>query len=89
MSASISSTASSAASRVPHLIFLAPAPRPPRPSLCDAWRRAITRYWGPQEARRTVGIDVVEGRLDEVEPARLACDCVVSPANAFGIMDGG
>ena len=34
-------------------------------------------------------ISVLEGRLDEIEAEKLRCDCIVSPANAFGIMDGG
>ena len=99
--------------RVPHFVFLA---RPHRqgPSLADAWREAIARYFPsrtedpnndqgrrdrservprlPKEAYFTV----YEGTLEEIldhnaepgqEHARI--DCVVSPANSFGIMDGG
>ena len=77
-----------AASRLA-FVFIAPAARPPRPSLCAAWREALLRYFPSPEERAAAGIEVVEGRLDEIDPARLACDCLVSPANAFGIMDGG
>ena len=79
--------AAPAQTRLPHLIFIAPPPRAPRPSLCAAWRRAIARYF--PDPNRAPRIDVVEGRLEDVDPARLRCDCLVSPANAFGIMDGG
>ncbi|KAF9481036.1 macro domain-like protein [Pholiota conissans] len=36
-----------------------------------------------------VNISVIQGRFGEIEPSRLQCDCIVSPANSYGIMDGG
>ncbi|KAF8971416.1 hypothetical protein BDZ97DRAFT_1753235 [Flammula alnicola] len=36
-----------------------------------------------------VNISVFEGRLGEIEASSLQCDCIVSPANSYGIMDGG
>ena len=77
--------------RIPHFVFVARAHRPPRPSLADAWRRAIQSYFpaggrlGPGEAY----ITVCEGGLEELDPAEVRNDCIVSPANSFGIMDGG
>ncbi|KAH7882506.1 hypothetical protein F5I97DRAFT_1931046 [Phlebopus sp. FC_14] len=68
-------------------------PRPPREegtsaalSLCDAWRRAIEQHF-PNAGESP--FTVLEGMLQEIDPERLRCDCVVSPANSFGIMDGG
>ncbi|KAI1794755.1 hypothetical protein LXA43DRAFT_1080472 [Ganoderma leucocontextum] len=77
--------------RIPHFVFIARAHRSPSPSLADAWRRAIQSYFpagghlGPGEAY----ITVCEGELEELDPAEVRNDCIVSPANAFGIMDGG
>ncbi len=82
-------------STIPAFVLIAPPPRThPRtkvtaPSLCAAWRDALAADDVPAEvAARFV---VKEAKLD---PAALAaefgaCACVVSPANAFGIMDGG
>ncbi|KAI0667571.1 hypothetical protein C8Q78DRAFT_981508 [Trametes maxima] len=73
---------------LPAFVLLAPPPRAPgAPSLCPAWREALADI-PASVAERFV---VKEARLD---PAALArefgrCECVVSPANAFGIMDGG
>ena len=71
----------------PEFVFISPVPRPSAepPSLCDAWRSAITKYFGDGEGR----FKVLEGRLNEIDPALLQCDAMVSPANSFGIMDGG
>ncbi|KAI0632172.1 hypothetical protein C8Q77DRAFT_1158837 [Trametes polyzona] len=57
------------------------------PSLCDAWRAAIAQLPASVAAR----FAVKETRLDPDAIAREfgPCECVVSPANAFGIMDGG
>ena len=30
-----------------------------------------------------------EGKLREISAELLRCDCMVSPANSFGLMDGG
>ncbi|KAI0766426.1 hypothetical protein BD413DRAFT_446333, partial [Trametes elegans] len=81
---------------LPEFVLIAPPPRTdrpsthtgaPPPSLCAAWRVALADLPPPLAAR----FSVKEARLD---PAALAhefgpCECVVSPANAFGIMDGG
>ena len=96
-SASVSARATlTGASRIPHFVFIARPHRdvPRRESLPDAWRRAITQYFpadgaeerpGPGEAYFTVR----EGTLEELDPADVRNDCIVSPANSFGIMDGG
>ncbi|KAJ2971284.1 hypothetical protein NUW54_g12538 [Trametes sanguinea] len=78
---------------LPTLVLIAPPPRAnPRlkvtaPSLCVAWIEALVDLPAPVAQKFIVR----ETRLD---PAALAqefgtFDCVVSPANAFGIMDGG
>ncbi|KAI0701561.1 hypothetical protein C8T65DRAFT_269505 [Cerioporus squamosus] len=71
--------------RVPHLVLIARSP-----ALLDAWRRAIARYF-PASPSPGAGAEfsVHEGALDDLPPAEIAHECVVSPANAFGIMDGG
>ncbi|KAJ8501937.1 hypothetical protein ONZ51_g304 [Trametes cubensis] len=77
------------ASVLPSFVLIAPPPRPrdTAPSLCDAWRAAFADLPSPVAAR----FAVKEARLD---PQAIAnefgpCQCVVSPANSFGIMDGG
>ncbi len=57
------------------------------PSLCAAWRLALADLPETVSSRFTVK----EAQLD---PAGLAqefgtFECLVSPANSFGIMDGG
>ncbi|OCH95183.1 macro domain-like protein [Obba rivulosa] len=76
----------------PIVILISPAPRPlrkpsvpPRPLLCDAWNRAIEEYFADSNQ---VPFTVVEGKFNDVEPAVLRCDCIVSPANLFGITEG-
>ncbi|EIW59209.1 macro domain-like protein [Trametes versicolor FP-101664 SS1] len=80
---------------IPAFVLIAPPPRThPRtkvtaPSLCAAWRDALAADDVPAEV--AARFTVKEAKLD---PAALAeefgeCACVVSPANAFGIMDGG
>ncbi|RPD77341.1 macro domain-like protein [Lentinus tigrinus ALCF2SS1-7] len=80
--------------RVPHLIFIARSP-----ALVDAWRRAVGRYFpspSAQEQDQDQDEDaggglfsVRAGRLEDLPAGEIAHECVVSPANAFGIMDGG
>ncbi|KAG1888180.1 macro domain-like protein, partial [Suillus subluteus] len=70
----------------PNFILIAPKSRNSSESLCDAWSRAIEEHFpDPNDSPFTV----IEGKVQEVDPKRLRCDCVVSPANSFGIMDGG
>ncbi len=48
----------------------------PSADLCAAWREFFADL---------PGVDVVRGRFEELP----AFDCMVSPANSFGLMDGG
>ncbi|TFY76943.1 hypothetical protein EWM64_g7068 [Hericium alpestre] len=78
-------------SEIPHFILINPPPRQtksakPAPSLCDAWTHAIQTML--PESLRT-HFTVYEGHLNTLPAAQLACDCIVSPANSYGIMDGG
>ncbi|KAI0826858.1 macro domain-like protein [Trametes gibbosa] len=78
---------------LPSFVLIAPPPhtnlrtRETTPSLCTAWRAALSEL-PPTIAAR---FSVKETRLDPAALAREcgSCACVVSPANAFGIMDGG
>ena len=70
----------------PHFIFIDPHPSQDERSLCSAWNRAIAEYF-PSEA--TPPFSVYEGTLNELDADLLRCDCIVSPANSYGIMDGG
>lgn len=50
----------------------------PKKELCDAWEREFqTHTFG--------GIEIINGRFEDVEEY----DCIVSPGNSFGLMDGG
>ena len=61
-----------------------------KPNLYEDWKRAMHEYipddWVHSHA---VSVTVLQGRLGEIEADRLQCDCIVSPANSYGIMDGG
>jgi O-acetyl-ADP-ribose deacetylase (regulator of RNase III) len=48
----------------------------PNPKLCDCFRAAFQNWQN---------VSVVKGRFEELEEY----DCMVSPANSFGLMDGG
>ena len=65
----------------PHFIFIDPPT-----SLCDAWNRAIAEHF-PSDANAPFSVH--EGKLNELDADLLRCDCIVSPANSYGIMDGG
>ncbi|KZV66351.1 macro domain-like protein [Peniophora sp. CONT] len=54
--------------------------------LVTEWKRAINDIL-PQEMHKN--FSVLEGKLCSLPAEQLACDCIVSPANSFGIMDGG
>ncbi|KAH9913730.1 uncharacterized protein B0H18DRAFT_158211 [Fomitopsis serialis] len=58
----------------------------PGPSLNEAWKRHIQELLPSQDQQR---FHVVEARLDTLEPPHSEFDCMVSPANSYGIMDGG
>jgi|SRR5712672_892509 len=75
---------------LPHFIFISPSPATGTThiregSLVKAWTRAINTLPSTLQSHFTV----LEGTLSGLPPERLGCDCVVSPANAFGIMEGG
>ncbi|KAG6831331.1 hypothetical protein H0H92_011246 [Tricholoma furcatifolium] len=68
-------------------ILIAPPPkRPGQPHLAAAWKQAIEHYY---PNLNDSPFTVLEGRSQDIDPALLRCDCVVSPANSYGIMDGG
>ena len=72
---------------IPHFIFISPKPRNDKdPSLVEAWKNAVSMYFGEGGG---VHFSIHQGYLREIDPALLRCDCMVSPANSFGIMDGG
>ncbi len=48
----------------------------PQPALCEAWRAVFADQ---------AAVTVVEGYFEDLEEF----DCLVSPANSYGIMDGG
>lgn len=80
-------------SELPHFILISRSPRateatPVRKdseSLVDAWTRSITTLPPKLQTHFTV----LQGTLTSLPADRLRCDCVVSPANSYGIMEGG
>ena len=81
------------ASTIPEFVLIAPPSRTNLrtqervPSLCEAWRTELAKLPEAVSSR----FKVKETRLD---PDALAqefgtFECLVSPANSFGIMDGG
>ncbi|KAL1950612.1 hypothetical protein VTO73DRAFT_5736 [Trametes versicolor] len=75
---------------IPSIVLIAPPPsinQHTAPSLCGAWRAALSDL-PPAVAARFA---VKEARFNPTALAQEfgAFDCVVSPANTFGIMDGG
>ena len=73
-------------SYTPRFIFIAPAKQDRSSSLVEAWRAALKELVDREDR---IDIEIQEGRLQEIDPKLLQCDCMVSPANSFGIMDGG
>ncbi|KAF8808992.1 macro domain-like protein [Phlegmacium glaucopus] len=59
---------------------------PPKPSLCKAWREAISEHFPNPSTSPFV---VIEGKFQDIDPIQLQCDCIVSPANSYAIMGGG
>ena len=58
----------------------------PEPSLHEAWKRHVSQLLPSRDQKR---FHVVEARLDTLKPPHSEFDCIVSPANSYGIMDGG
>ena len=83
---------------IPHFILINPKPEAPQtvlsklrtrtapPSLCDEWNKAIKQHLNDETMNK---FSVYEGTLESLPALDLACDCIVSPANSYGIMDGG
>ena len=71
---------------LPHIILLEPTRKPN--GLIENWEKAIAKYF-PGISDGELPFSVVEGKMEEVDPEKIQCDCVVSPANSWGIMDGG
>ncbi|KAG8820013.1 hypothetical protein FRC17_010266 [Serendipita sp. 399] len=57
-------------------------------TLIGSWNDAIKRYF-PRVPEASIPFTVIEGKLEEIPAETIQCDCLVSPANSFGIMDGG
>lgn len=55
-------------------------------SLTEEWRRAFAEHLQPKDLER---FSFLESRLNQLQAARVTFDCIVSPANSYGIMDGG
>ncbi len=75
---------------IPSIVLIAPPPpmnQKATPSLCDAWRAAFSDL--PREV--AARFPVKEARFNPTALAQEfgAFDCVVSPANTFGFLDGG
>ena len=58
-----------------------------RNTLIPAWNKAISRYYSDRKAYAP--FTVIQGELGKIRPSQIQCDCMVSPANSYGIMDGG
>ncbi|KAI6039749.1 macro domain-like protein [Pisolithus marmoratus] len=71
-------------------ILIEPPPRRPssdaQPSLIKEWKLAFSEHLQPKDLER---FSFLESRLDQLKEAHVTFDCIVSPANSYGIMDGG
>lgn len=67
-------------------VLMEPKHKGSTPSLHEAWERHISQLLSPRDQQR---FHVVEARLDTLKPPHSEFDCMVSPANSYGIMDGG
>lgn len=70
-------------------ILIEPAGRPSnesQTSLIKEWQLAFTQHLQPKDLER---FSFLESRLGQLKQAQVTFDCVVSPANSYGIMDGG
>jgi hypothetical protein len=79
-------------SELPHFMLISRSPHatmeiPMRGSgsLVDAWTRSITTLPSKLQTHFTV----LQGTLASIPADWLQCDCVVSPANSYGIMEDG
>lgn len=59
---------------------------PSATALHDAWQRAITEHLSPEDQNL---ITVLARPFEDMSGAEADFDCLVSPANSYGIMDGG
>ncbi|PCH37712.1 macro domain-like protein [Wolfiporia cocos MD-104 SS10] len=66
-------------------VFMEPKQKQAGMSLVEAWKIQL-KLLPPQDQPR---FSVVQSTLDELEPPYSHFDCIVSPANSYGIMDGG
>ncbi|KAF8546641.1 macro domain-like protein, partial [Imleria badia] len=55
-------------------------------SLIKEWRNAFAQHLQPKDLER---FSFLESRLNRLQAAQVTFDCIVSPANSYGIMDGG
>ena len=55
-------------------------------ALHDAWKRSIAELLSPEDQSL---ITVLASPFEDMSGAEAAFDCLVSPANSYGIMDGG
>lgn len=55
-------------------------------SLIEEWRHAFAQHLQPKDLER---FSFIESRLSQLQAAQVTFDCIVSPANSYGIMDGG
>ena len=71
-----------------HFVFmeLKPNKTAPHPNLLEAWRTEIAAHLQPADRAR---VAVVESTLQDLPRPHALFDCIVSPANSYGIMDGG
>ncbi len=75
---------------VPRLILIdrpKDTPHGRRSPLCAAWVAAVDEYLSDLPIKSN--ITILEGSLTDLPVEQVQCDCLVSPANSFGIMDGG
>lgn len=56
------------------------------PELAIAWDKAIQKYF--QNIKKSP-FEIIEAKTEEFDPKVAQVDCIVSPANSFGIMDNG
>lgn len=71
-----------------HFTFMEPKSRSPGSgtTLYEAWKVQIGKLLSPEDQTR---FSVIQSTLQELKPPHSHFDCAVSPANSYGIMDGG
>lgn len=55
-------------------------------SLIEEWQRAFSQHLQPNDLTR---FSFLERSLNQLKVTQVTFDCIVSPANSYGIMDGG